>query len=113
MKRIFGLFVVLLLLFSVVSCTRETPDVDMIWMRYARHKPTELWVWQKIQTYRDGKVEDLQALGEDEDGFLLTNLEIRQMCALLSIPSVRMTIPSNAIRMANGNRCSLLAARTH
>lgn len=66
---------ILLLLFSAVSCTKETPDVDMVWMRYAIHKPTELCVWQKMQTYRDGKVEDLQALGEDEDGFLLTNLD--------------------------------------
>lgn len=75
MKRVFGLLVVFLLLFSAVACTKEAPDVDMVWMRYARHKPTELWVWQKMQTYRDGKVEDLQALGENEDGFLLTNLD--------------------------------------
>ena len=58
MKRVFGLLVVLLLLFSAVSCTKETPDVDMVWMRYAIHKPTERLVWQKMQTYRDGKVED-------------------------------------------------------
>lgn len=67
--------VILLALFSAVSCTKATPDVDMVWMRYAIHKPTERYIWQKMQIYWDGEVEDMQALGEDEEGFLLTHLD--------------------------------------